>query len=451
MNSNAAAADSAESLGSAGSAVLLPPVAAMRRPSLSQALRLRPEDLRAAWVSALVMLPQAIAFSMLAGLPPEMGIYSSVIPVIVASLLGPSALLLSGPNSSVAVMLGAALLPLAVARSPDYLVFAAALTAMVGLAQIVFALGGVGRLLALLPSFTPAGLNMGIGCIMLTCQIAPTMGMLGSRDFPPFLVPVMSGLRWQDANPWALGVTVVSIAAGLVFERLRKPWMPSLVAALLFGALAGWMLDLTVGMAVTKLDRLGHLHLELEVFQWPRFHADELYVLKQLAVSAVGIALVGSLQSVIILQSNHPGADHRQCRRELFAQAGSNLTASLCGGFACSGSFNRTASHIEAGAATRVAAVLSSLILLILALLAAPAFAYIPRAAIAGTLMLVGRSMIRSGWRSAFSGDKWSRNAALFLGLCVPIAGMQVALVAAALVAVGRPLLNRSRPSLHAT
>ena len=76
--------------------------------------------------------PGSCKFCLLAGLPPEMGLYASVIPVIVASLLGPSALLLSGPNTAVAVMLGIALLPLAAPGSQDYLVLAATLTAMVG-------------------------------------------------------------------------------------------------------------------------------------------------------------------------------------------------------------------------------------------------------------------------------------------------------------------------------
>jgi SulP family sulfate permease len=421
------------------------PASAQRRLRAALRWRPRPEDLRAGWVSALVMLPQAIAFAVLAGLPPEMGIYSSVIPVIVASLLGPSALLLSGPNTAVAVMLGMALLPLGAPGSHEYLVFAATLTAMVGLAQVAAALGGVGRLLALLPHYTSAGLNMGIGLIMLSCQVAPAMGLLASRETPSWLAPLVYAQRWAETNPWALGVTVAAIAAGKLFERLRKPWMPSLVAAMLAGALAGWLLDLAVGMQVTQLDRIGHLHLQLDVIQWPSFRADELYVLKQLALSAIGIALVGSLQSIIILQSTSPGADHRACRRELLAQAGSNLSASVCGGFACSGSFNRTAAHIDAGAATRVAAVLSALMLLALALLAAPAFAHISRAAIAGTLALVGWSMLRSGWRSAGRGTRSSRCAALFLGLCVPFAGIETALLAALLFTVAQPILTRSR------
>ncbi|HEX6704630.1 MAG TPA: SulP family inorganic anion transporter [Albitalea sp.] len=426
-----------------------PPAPSLVGDTIVPALRWcpRPEDLRAGGVSALVMLPQAIAFAVLAGLPPEMGIYSAVIPVIVASLLGPSALLLSGPNTAVAVMLGMALLPLGAPGSHEYLVFASTLTAMVALAQIVAALGGVGRLLALLPRFTSAGLNMGIGLVMLACQIGPAMGLLASRETPSFLTPWVYAQRWADANPWAIVVTLAAIVTGLAFERVRKPWMPSLVAAMLAGALAGWAMDLWVGMDVVHLERIGHLHLALDVIQWPSFPTDELYVLKQLALSAISIALVASLQSVIILQSTKPGADHRDCRRELLAQAGSNLSASVCGGFACSGSFNRTAAHIDAGAITRAAAVMSSLILLALALLAAPAFASVSRPAIAGTLALVGWSMVRSGWRHIAQTRGLPRYAAVGLGLSALIAGIEAALMLAMLFTILETLLQRSGPA----
>lgn len=407
-------------------------------------LRWRPGacDLRAGWVSGLVMLPQAIAFAVLAGLPPEMGIYTSILPVIVAALLGPSAVLLSGPNTAVAVMIGVALVPLAAPASQEYLDDAVMLAAMVGIAQLGFALGGVARLLARLPRYTFAGLNMGIGVLMFSCQMAPALGLLASRETPSWYAPFVYAQRWAAVNPWAVAVAVVAIAAGLLFERWRKPWMPSLVAAMIAGALAGWGLDLALGLEATGLDRVGHLHMQLDIFTWPAFRADEFYVLKQLALSAVAIALVGALQSVIILQSTKPGADARDCRRELLAQAGCNLAASVCSGFACSGSFNRTAAHIDAGATTRAAAVLSSLFVLVLAVVATPALAWMPRAAIAGTLGLVGWGMLRSGWRQASREGGASRRAALFLALGVTLFGIEGGLAIALAMTLAGALLG---------
>lgn len=416
-------------------------------PGRSAVLAWRPlrGDLRAAWVSALIMLPQGIAFAVLAGLPPEMGIYASVIPVIVASLLGPSGVLLSGPNTAVAMMLGIALLPLGVPGSGEYLLFAATLTAMVGMVQFAGAWCGIGRFFSLLPQYTATGLNMGIGMLMLGSQMAPAMGLLVAPDLPTWAMPWVYFQRWADANPWALLVTLTSVAAGQCFARLRTPWMPSLVAAMLFGAIAGGVLDLFVGAGATRLERVGHLQLTWDVLRWPTFNADELYILKQLVSSAFGIAVVASLQSVIILRSVAPDADHRACRRELLAQAFSNLSASATSGFACSGSFNRTSAHIEAGAVTRSAAVMSSMLLLLLAWIASPALAHVTHAAIAGTLALVGWRMVRSGWRSARRDTRFSRFAAIALGLCVPLAGIETTLLLAIVLVIVQLVLNQTR------
>ncbi len=407
-----------------------------------------PGDVRAAAVSALVMLPQAIAFAVLAGLPPEMGVYGAVLPVIVASLCGPSRQLLTGPNTAVAVMLGAALLPLAVPGSLAYLGFAAALTAMVGLVQIVAAAAGVGRVLALLPRFVFTGLNMGIGLVMLCCQVAPAMGLLHARDMPSWLIPGVFATRIDEANPWAIVVAASSLAAGLAFTRWRRAWMPPLVAAMLAGAVAGFALDLMLGSDGSGLERVGHLHLQWLAWSWPAFDTDEVYVLKQLALSAVAIAVVGALQSVIILRSIGEGdtAGPKGCRRELMAQGASNLVASVSGAFAGSGSFNRTAAHIDAGARTRAAAVLSSLLLLVMAWITAPALAHVAAPAIAGTIALVGWSMIKSGIASARKDRGFARWAALAVGAAVPILGIEAALLAATLLGFVHLLVVQGEP-----
>lgn len=410
-----------------------------------------PGDMRAAWVSALIMLPQAIAFAVLAGLPPEMGIYSSIVPVIVASLLGASPRLLSGPNTAVAMMIGPALAPLAVPGSNEYIAYAAVLTLLVGVAQFVGALGGIGRILEQLPRFTSTGLSLGIGLVMLTCQIAPALGLMSSPNLPSWLAPWVFAERWHEVNPWAVLVTGVTIATGQLFAWLRKPWMPGLIAALLAGAASGWVLDLCVGMSAVHLDRLGHLQLEFPAPVLPIAHIDDFYAWKQLAASAIGIAVVASLQSVLILRSLAVDAGHRVCRRELLAQAAANLCASVFSGFACSGSFNRTASHVDAGAVTRAAVIMSSLILLGIGLLAAPVYAYVPRAAIAGALALVGWSMVRSGWKSACADKGFARAATLALGVSVPFIGMQTALMLALVLAVLQLLLHPPRQSSDTT
>jgi len=173
--------------------------------------KLRAGDLRAAWVSSIVMLPQAVAFAVIAGLPPEMGIYASVVPVMVAALLGASTRLLSGPNTAVSVMVGAALLPLAAPGSSDYLALAAALTVLVGVMQLLAAACGAGRLLGLLPPFVCNGLTAGIGIVMISSQLAPAAGMLPVADSSPWLAVWSAGLNAGAANPCAIALSATTV------------------------------------------------------------------------------------------------------------------------------------------------------------------------------------------------------------------------------------------------
>lgn len=380
---------------------LFPPI-----PIAVPAWRLRTGDLRAAWVSSILMLPQAVAFAVIAGLPPEMGIYASVVPVIVSALLGASPRLLSGPNTAVSLMIGAALLPLAAPGGTDYLALAAALTVMVGAIQIVAALCGAGNLLALLPAFVYNGLTTGIGVVMIASQLAPAAGLLPIADAAPWMSAWSAVLGWGSTNPCAIAVALSAVVAGCVAQRLHLRGLPPLVAAMLGGTLVAWLLDLLLGAAIADIDRVGQLQVLLLPWSVPSFHWDEWYVLKQLAHSAAAIALVGGLQTIVISRPTCGGdAKAFDPRRELMAQGAANLSASVTGGFAGSGSFNRTAAHVKAGAETPMAAVLSSVLLLLLAWLAGPLFAYIAAPAVAGTIVLVGWGMARTGW-SAIRADR---------------------------------------------
>lgn len=384
-------------------------------------------DIRAAWVSAVVMLPQAVAFAVIAGLPPEMGIYASVIPVIVAALLGSAPRLISGPNTAVAVMLGAALLPLAVPGSAEYLTLAIALTAMIGIMQLAAGLAGAGRLLAVLPPFVSNGLSAGIGLAMIASQLAPATGLLAARDAAPWLSAWYAALSWNSVNPYAVGVAAAAAAAGLVAGRVKVRRVQPLIAAIVVGSIVAWLLDVLVGANAANLDRVGQLRVALFSWTWPKLNWDEWYIFKQLAHNALAISVVGGLQTVVIARSI---AEHSNARRELLAQGAANISAALTGGFAGSGSFNRTAAHVAAGAQTRSASVFSAFILLALAWLAGPLFSNIAIPAVAGTVALIGWGLLRSGMAS-LAVDRSSRAATLVIAASAVIGGLEASLILA--------------------
>lgn len=355
------------------------------------------DDFRAGWVSALVMLPQAVILAALAGMPPEAGVYASVFPVIVAALLGASRRLLSGPNTAVAVMTAAALAPLATPASSEYVALALTLSAMVGLIQLACGASRLGRVLDAMPDFIVRGVTIGVGLVILATQSTTVIGVLSVPGEAPWLSVWHAAAGVERMNPYAALVALASVAAGLALRRYRACPVPPLVAALAAGTLAAAVLDLTLGSHTIDLERLGHLGIHLLPLSLPGFAWEELYVLKQLLLSAIAIAVIGALQTVIIARSIASlDGQPTNPNRELVAQGAANIAAALTSGFAGSGSFNRSAAHVTAGARTALAAVFSAIMMLALVVVAEPLLAFVPAAAMAGTLLLVGGGLLRS-------------------------------------------------------
>jgi len=364
---------------------------------------------------------------------------------MVASLLGASTRLLSGPNTAVSVMIGAALLPLAAPGSSDYLALAAALTVLVGVMQLLAAACGAGRLLGLLPPFVCNGLTAGIGIVMISSQLAPAAGMLPVADSSPWLAVWSAGLNAGAANPCAIAVALATVAAGCLAERLKRRAVPPLVAAMFAGTLVAWLIDLLVGPAVANIDRVGQLQVLLLPWSVPTIHWDAWYELKQLVHSAAAISVVGGLQTVMIARTLCGAGSDCNPRRELMAQGVANLSASLTGGFAGSGSFNRTAAHVKAGAETPWAAVLCSLLLLLQAWLAGPVFAHVAAPAVAGTIALIGWGMLRSGVATLRRDRGLPRIAALLTVVSAVATGVEPALALASVLGILSLALAKQR------
>jgi len=386
-------------------------------------------DWRAGWVSAIVMLPQTVVLATLAGMPPETGVYASVFPVIVAALAGASPRLLSGPNTAVAVMVAAALTPLATPASGEYVALALALTAMVGLTQLLAAAARLGRLFDAMPGCIIHGVTLGVGLVILVTQLPVVLGVLTVPGEAPWLSLWYAFAGLPQGNPYSIAVAVVSITAALLAKRIRLFRGVLLVVALLSGSIAAMAFDSLLGIDAVNLDRVGHLALRLFPVSFPEISWEQFYVLKQLAQSALAIAIIGALQTVIIARSIASAeGETADPNRELLAQGLANTIASVTSGFAGSGSFNRSAAHVSAGASSPLAAVLSALILFGVVFAMGSTLAQVPTAAMAGTLMLVGWGLVRSTpFRRIRREAAGSLAATLVIALLVVAAGLETA------------------------
>ncbi len=370
-------------------------------------------DFSAALLAAVLVLPQAIAFAALAGLPPAWGLYSAVVPTAVAALAGSSRHVLTGPTNALSLALAASLAPLALAGSADYLRLALVLTLMVGLLQVAVAL-----------------LRLGV----LTHFIAPSV-LLGFTTGAAVLIAwhaVLDLHAWPqpDLPALALGLGTLLLAAAL---RQWWPRGPGLLLALALATVAGWVMQVMGGWT---------LHLTGPLPQaWPDWDVPDMRSadVPRLATIALALTLVALGQSVAIAKAlAQRSGQELDVNREVLGQGLANTVGAFFHCFASCGSLNRSIPHLQAGARTPLSGVMAALTLVALVALAAPLLAWVPMAAVSGLLLLVAFSLIdQPAWRELLRVDR--REAAVAGGtlLATLLLPLQVAVltgVAASLV-----------------
>ncbi|MFM2343051.1 MAG: hypothetical protein RLZZ592_2704 [Pseudomonadota bacterium] len=404
-------------------------------------------DAQAGLLGALLVLPQGIAFASLAGLPPQYGLYSALVPTVVAALAGSSWHVVSGPTNANSLALAAMLAPLVAAGSPGYIELALMVTIMVGVIQTAV---GALRLGLLADFISPAAL------LGFTSGAALLIGVHALRDATESGVPAGLGAArtlwlllsgWSHAHPLALAVAALALAAAWAARR----WLPrsphlliGLVLASLVGALApGLLAGRFEPLAVT-----GPLPSPWPELHLPQVEAGDLAALFEKALALSVIALGQSLSIAKVLAART--GQRLDVNREFVGQGLSNLVGGMTQSYLSCGSLNRSLPNLQAGARTPLAAVGSALLLLGLVALLADALALIPRAAIAGLLLMVAASLLDlSAWRQVWRIDR----AEFGVALATLLATLTLRLESAILLGAGLSLLvylyRSARPAMR--
>ncbi|CAG9172684.1 putative sulfate transporter [Cupriavidus laharis] len=343
-------------------------------------------DVVAGLLGAVLVLPQGVAFATLAGLPPEYGIYTAVVPCIVAALFGSSWHVMSGPTNANSLALFAMLSPVAFAGSPAYIGLALAVTILVGLMQLA-----VGTLrLGTLANFISPSVLLGF-----TCGAATLIGLYALKDLFGLAVPTGTSafgvLRFLfdnvDAINWgAATVGAVTLGATLAFKRLGKQ-LPFMLLGLMAGYCVALLLNRTGWGGGHHVNVVGPIPSAIPSFHVPdiswRSVPDLLGIASALTIVALGQSI--SIAKAVALRSGQ----HIDANREFIGQGLSNIAGGLFSGYISCGSLNRSVPNFEAGAKTPLASVFSALWLVALVAISAPLLAQIPLAAIAAMLLLV--------------------------------------------------------------
>ena len=314
-------------------------------------------DLVAAAIVTIMLIPQSLAYAMLAGLPPEIGLYASILPIIAYALFGTSRALAVGPVAVISLMTLTAASAVAPPGSPDFIAAALILALLSGLILIVMGVLRLGFLANLLSHPVVSGFITASGIIIATSQLKSVLGIKASGEAMPELVTTLIA-NAKDTNVYTLAIGV--IATGFLFW-VRKGLKPLLVR---FGlaarpadlvAKAGPIVAVALSiLAVIAFDLeakgvkvVGSIPQSLPPFTVPLFDA-ELW--QRLAIPALLLSVIGFVESVSVAQTL--AAKKRQRivpDQELIGLGAANVAAAFSGGYPVTGGFARSVVNFDAG------------------------------------------------------------------------------------------------------
>ena len=344
-------------------------------------------DLLAGLTGAIIVLPQGVAFAMIAGLPPEYGLYTAIVPAIIAAFFGSSFHLVSGPTTAISIVLFTTVSPLAQAGSPTYIEMVLAITFLAGLFQLSLGVARLGALVNFVSHSVVVGFTAGAALLIGTSQLSNFLGIPGSKRHA--FIHVWADLLQHLSN---INLIVVAIAiTTLVFAILFKRYVPKL-PGMLVAMVIGSILSLLLNGKEHGVRLVGSLPAHLPPFSLPDLSTSNI---RSLAPAALAVAMLGLAEAVSIARAVATRSLQRiDSNQEFIGQGLANMVGSFFSSYASSGSFTRTGVNFDAGAKTPLAAVFAAAALLLILLLIAPLTAYLPIPAMAGVLLMVAWNLI---------------------------------------------------------
>jgi len=348
-------------------------------------------DFIAGLTGAVVVLPQGVAFAVIAGMPPEYGLYAGMVPAIIAAFFGSSRLLVSGPTTAASIVLFSSLSAFAEPGSAQYVTLALTLTFMVGVIELVLGLARAGTLVNFISHSVVVGFTAGAAVWIAAKQIKNFFGIDIPRDADLVEVFQLTVAGLPHVNPYITAVGAATLISGVLVKKLW-PKLPFLLVAMVVGSLVSLLLNRMYGFDVTGIVTVGALPDTLPPLSAPDL---SLATIKELAPAALAVTLFALTEAVSIGRSLAQRTGQRiDGNQEFIGQGLSNLAGSFFSGYVATGSFNRSGINYSAGAKTPLAAIFAGLLLMMIVVMVAPLAAYLPKAAMGGLLFLVAYGLI---------------------------------------------------------
>ena len=412
-------------------------------------------DVLAAVIVTLMLVPQALAYAMLAGLPPEMGLYASMLPLVLYAIFGTSASLAVGPVAVAALMTASALSSFAAPGSPEYIGAALVLAALSGLILIAMGVLRLGFLVNFLSHPVISGFVTASGILIAISQLKHLFGVEASGHNVVELLRALLG-QWQQVNVITLLIGLGVWAYLWVCRKRLNGWLTKLgmpaswaglmvkaapISAVVVTTLLAWGFQLEQ----RGVDVVGFVPSGLPAMTLPSLD-QSLWL--GLLPAALLISLVGFVESVSVAQTL--AAKRRQRidpNQELIALGMANLGAGVSGGSPVSGGFSRSVVNFEAGAATPLAGAFTALGIVLATLLLTDLLAFLPTATLAATIIvavgtLIDLPAVKRTWQYS-SSDGVAMVATLLLTL---LHSVEVGIISGVVLSLGLHLYRTSQP-----
>lgn len=404
---------------------------------------LRP-DLIAGLTVAVILLPQGIAFALIAELPPQMGLYAAIIGAIFGGLWGSSNQMHTGPANAISLLVFSTLSGLYAVGSPEYIMAAGMMALMVGIFQLGMGLARLGILINFVSHSVIVGFATGAGILIAIKQLKPLLGL----DFPSgTILDTVTGtvLYFPESHVQTAVIGFGTMIFIIILKRIN-PKLPSALLSMILASIIVYVFNLEdAGVQV-----IGELSGQLPpITPLPIFNFS---LIAQLSPGALAISAIGLVEAAAIARSIATQTGQRlNSNQEFVGQGTANIACGIFSGFPVAGSFSRSAINYDSGARTPLASVFSAIFVLMAMLLIAPLARYIPTSALSGVLIVTSYNMIdqeeiKRIWQGA-PGDAAIMLLTLFGTLFL---SLEFAVLLGILLSFALYVLRTSTPQVHA-
>ncbi|NHH99831.1 SulP family inorganic anion transporter [Oceanimonas sp. MB9] len=397
-------------------------------------------DMLAGLTGAVLVVPQGVAYALLAGLPPEYGLYTAIIPTILAALFGSSRQMVSGPTAALSIALFATLQPVVEGGTGEFVALVLTLTFLTGLFQLVLGLARLGALVNLVSHSVVTGFTAGAALIIATSQLSHALGLgplAGSGFFDTWF---RLFARLEDIRPEAVLVAGFTLVVSLACRHWLPRW-PGMLLALAGASLLAFWLD-PQGVVI---QRIAAVPAGLPPFSMPDLSMDTLRLLipGAMALGLLGLVEASAISRTMALRSGQRTSSNQ----EFIGQGLSNLGGAFFSSYVSSGSFTRSGLNASAGAQSPLAAVMAALFLAPMVLLATPLLDYVPMPAMAGMLLLVAANLVdRHSIREALTVSRSETTVLLITFASTLLLALEFAIFLGVLASLALYLLKTTRP-----